>query len=597
MAFFYQPAADLWRTNTTATVYFQHLRLGLSWDNELQKQQQRYRRMFDRHLPVWPPQVPQQLELPSTSVFHNLTVSALRFAAHPAIHYYGTDISYGQVKREAEALAGHLQAKGVKKGDCVLLYMQNSPQYIIGFFAILRANAVVVPVNPMNRSAELEYLIKDTQASVALCAQELVEFIAPHIGKDHLAEVIVTAYSEYVVEPTDLSLPEAVREARTAPLGAGMTAWRSIIEAGLEPDELTAGPEDLCVIPYSSGTTGNPKGCAHTHHSVMATAVYGAVWTNAQHDIVHLVSVPMFHVTGMQSCMNSTLYAGGTLVVMTRWDRKVAAQLIQRCKVNTWRNISTMVVDMLSDPDIDQYDISSLTSIGGGGAAMPAAVAAKLSAKTGLVYMEGYGLSETMAPTHVNPPQACKAQCLGIPIIGVDSRVINVDTLEEVGPGVTGEIIMRGEQIFQGYWNRPEATEEAFLELDGQRFFRSGDLGYYDEEGYFFLVDRVKRMINASGYKVWPAEVESLMYSHPAIREVCVVSTPHPRRGETVKAFVVLAAGNEVTRSEDIISWCQENMAAYKCPVVVEFTDSIPKSPTGKIMWRLLQEEEWKDAR
>ncbi|MFN3580886.1 MAG: long-chain-fatty-acid--CoA ligase [Pseudomonas sp.] len=552
--------------------------------------------MFDRHFKVWPDQVPQQLELPATSIFHNLTVSALRFPDHPAIHYYGTDISYAEFKRQAEALAGYLQRAGVQAGDRVLLYMQNSPQYIIGYFAILRANAVVVPVNPMNRSAELKYLIEDTQAPLALCAQELVEHVAEHVGSSHLREVIVTAYSEYVTEPTDLNLPDAVREAAVKQGLPGITSWQDALAANLTPGPLTAGPNDLCVIPYSSGTTGNPKGCVHTHHSVMATTVYGAVWTNAQHDVVHLVSVPMFHVTGMQSCMNSTLYAGGTLVVMTRWDRKVAAELIQRVKVNTWRNISTMVVDMLSDPDIDQYDISSLKSIGGGGAAMPAAVAAKLIDKTGLIYMEGYGLSETIAPTHVNPPQACKPQCLGIPIIGVDSRVINVDTLEEVGPGVTGEIIMRGEQIFQGYWNRPEATEEAFIKLDGHRFFRSGDLGYYDEEGYFFLVDRVKRMINASGYKVWPAEVESLMYSHPAIREVCVISTPHPRRGETVKAFVVLSAGNEATSEEDIISWCQDNMAAYKCPVVIEFTDNIPKSPTGKIMWRLLQEEEWKKA-
>lgn len=552
--------------------------------------------MFERHFKVWPAQVPRQLELPATSLFHNITVGALRYPEHPAIHYYGNDLSYRELHAQAEAIAGYLQQAGVQKGDRVLLYMQNSPQYIIGFFGILRADAVVVPVNPMNRSAELDYLISDTQARVALCSQELLEHIAPHRAPDRLDEIIVTAYSEYLTRPSDLSLPDIVTAAPEYVQQAGITPWPSVIQAGIIPGPICAGPEDLCVIPYSSGTTGNPKGCVHTHHSVMATTVYGAVWTNAQHDIIHLVSVPMFHVTGMQSCMNSTLYAGGTLVVMTRWDRKVAAQLIERCQVNTWRNISTMVVDMLSDPDIDQYDISSLQSIGGGGAAMPAAVAAKLAAKTGLTYMEGYGLSETMAPTHVNPPQASKAQCLGIPLIGVDSRVINVDTLEEVGPGVTGEIIMRGEQIFQGYWNRPEATAEAFIELDGHRFFRSGDLGYYDEEGYFFLVDRVKRMINASGYKVWPAEVESLMYAHPAIREVCVISSPHPRRGETVKAFVVRADGQEAVTAEDIIAWCHENMAAYKCPVMIEFTDSIPRSPTGKIMWRLLQEEEWKKA-
>ncbi|MBA6421793.1 long-chain-fatty-acid--CoA ligase [Pseudomonas neustonica] len=549
--------------------------------------------MFDRHYAVWPDQVPKQLEVPATNLFHNITVSALRYPDHPAIHYYGSNISYRELQNQAERLAGYLQQAGVKDGDRVLLYMQNSPQYIIGYFAILRANAVVVPVNPMNRTAELAYLIEDTQAPVALCGQELSEFVAPHIGESALKEVIVTAYSEYVVETTDLTLPDAVAAPAEPVTAAGLTAWQAAMKADIKPSALTAGPNDLCVIPYSSGTTGNPKGCVHTHHSAMATTVYGAAWVNTQHSCIHLVSVPMFHVTGMQSCMNSTLYAGGTLVVMTRWDRKVAAQLIESLKINTWRNISTMVVDMLSDPDIDQYDISSLTGIGGGGAAMPAAVAKKLQDKTGLIYMEGYGLSETIAATHANPPHACKPQCLGVPFIGVDSRVIDVDTLKEVEPGVTGEIIMRGEQIFQGYWNRPDATEEAFVEVDGERFFRSGDLGYYDEEGYFFLVDRVKRMINASGFKVWPAEVESLMYAHPAIQEVCIISVPHERRGETVKAVVVLSAGKQDTTEQDIINWCQENMAAYKCPQIVSFADSIPKSPTGKIMWRHLQDIEW----
>ncbi|SDU21098.1 long-chain-fatty-acid--CoA ligase [Halopseudomonas salegens] len=548
--------------------------------------------MFDRHYQVWPDQVPKQLELPATNLFHNITVAALRYPEHPAILYYGSAISYRRLQQEAESLAGYLHQAGVASGDRVLLYMQNSPQYIIGFFAILRANAVVVPVNPMNRSAELSYLIEDTQATVALCAEELIDFIAPQVGLSYLKQVVVSAYSEYLSAATDLPLPDAVLLPPSTSCPAGVIRWQQALAAGCTPPALTTGPNDLAVIPYSSGTTGNPKGCAHTHHSVMATAVYGATWVNAQHDLVHLVSVPMFHVTGMQSCMNSTLYVGGTLVVMTRWDRKVAAELIQRHQVNTWRNISTMVVDMLSDPDIDQYDISSLRGIGGGGAAMPAAVAHKLQAKTGLVYMEGYGLSETMAATHANPIQACKAQCLGIPSIGVDSRVINVDTLEQLGPHETGEIVMAGEQVFQGYWNNPAATAEAFIELDGKRFFRSGDLGYYDEQGYFFLVDRVKRMINASGYKVWPAEVESLMYAHPAIREVCVISMPHPRRGESVKAVVVPADGKQPSE-KDIISWCHANMAAYKCPVVVEFADSIPRSGTGKIMWRQLQEQEW----
>lgn len=549
--------------------------------------------MFDRHYSVWPDQVPHFLELPQTSLYSNLTVSALRYPQHPAILYYGSALSYAELERQAEALAGYLQHAGVKAGDRVLLYMQNSPQFVIGFYAIMRANAVVVPVNPMNRKAELEYLIADTEAAVALCGLELLDNFDGLIGTDSLREVIASAYSEYITEPTDLELPDAVLLQGPAPQRPGISRWQDALAAGHQPGPLTAGPDDNCVIPYSSGTTGNPKGCVHTHHSAMATTVYCSVWGNAQHDSVQLVSVPMFHVTGMQVCMNGAIYIGGTQVVMTRWDRKVAAQLIQDHRITGWRNISTMVVDLLSEPTIDDYDLSSLQGIGGGGAAMPAAVAAKLHAKTGLQYAEGYGLSETISATHMNPPQAPKPQCLGIPIIGVDSRIIDVETLQELGVGQTGEIVLHGEQVFGGYWRRDEATAEAFIELDGKRFFRSGDIGYYDEEGYFFLVDRVKRMINASGFKVWPAEVESLLYGHPAIREVCIISSPDERRGETAKAVVVLAAGQEQVSADEILSWCQQNMSAYKCPKQIAFAESLPKSPTGKILWRALQEQEW----
>lgn len=548
--------------------------------------------MFDRHYAVWPESVPHFLELPATGLYSNLSVSALRYPEHPAIIYYGAALSYRELHQQAEALAGHLQQAGVKAGDRVLLYMQNSPQFVIGFYAILRANAVVVPVNPMNRKAELEYLLEDTRAEVALCGLELLENIALLVGQHGLREVVVSAYSEYAGECDGIDLPQAVQLASEIPELPGLTAWQQALAAKHQPGPLTAGPDDLCVIPYSSGTTGNPKGCVHTHHSVMATTVYCSVWGNAQHDSVQLVSVPMFHVTGMQVCMNCSIYIGGTQVVMTRWDRKAAAQLIQRHGITSWRNISTMVVDLLSDPQIDQYDISSLKAIGGGGAAMPVAVAEKLKLKTGLEYAEGYGLSETISATHMNPYHAPKPQCLGIPIIGVDSRVVSLETLKEVGPGVTGEIVIHGEQVFQGYWNRPDATAEAFIELDGKRFFRTGDLGYYDEQGYFFLVDRVKRMINASGYKVWPAEVEALLYGHPAVQEVCVISAPDARRGETAKAVIVLAAGQQAS-AEEIITWCQDNMSAYKCPKLVEFVSALPKSPTGKILWRALQEQEW----
>jgi fatty-acyl-CoA synthase len=211
----------------------------------------------------------------------------------------------------------------------------------------------------------------------------------------------------------------------------------------------------------------------------------------------------------------------------------------------------------------------------------------------GLSYSEGYGLTETAAPSHNNPPDNPKQQCLGIPFMSVDARVVDPETLEEVPPGQSGEIVMHGPQIFNGYWKRPDATEAAFFDMDGKRFFRSGDLGRVDEDGYFFITDRLKRMINASGFKVWPAEVEALMFKHPAIQEACIISTHDAYRGETVKAVVVLRASHKDQLNEqDIINWCRENMAIYKAPTHVQFVDALPKSGSGKVMWRALQEAE-----
>jgi fatty-acyl-CoA synthase len=284
--------------------------------------------------------------------------------------------------------------------------------------------------------------------------------------------------------------------------------------------------------------------------------------------------------------------------MLPRWDRDVAARLIQRYRINGVQLISAMVVDLLSHPGIGEYDLSSINRISGGGAAMPEAIAQKLNDMLGIPYVEGYGMSETMAATHLNPMQRPKKQCLGMPLYDVDSRVIDAHTLLEVAQGESGEIIVSGPQVMQGYWNNPGATQDAFIERDGKRFLRTGDIGMVDEDGYFFMVDRLKRMINASGFKVWPAEVEALMYHHPAIREACIIAAPDAKRGETVKAVVVLKEEYRGKLSEqDIIDWAHENMAAYKSPRIVEFRDTLPKSGSGKVMWREMQEQAMADAR
>jgi fatty-acyl-CoA synthase len=552
--------------------------------------------MFTRHYAHWPPGLPQTFEIPRRTVYHNVEAVAARVPERAAIDYYGARISYARFKREVDALAGFLQQRlGVSRGERVLLYLQNSPQFVIAYYAVLRADAVVVPVNPMNRTEELRHYVEDSDARVAIAGAELLEQIESLVGSQGLRHVLVATYADYLEGASDLPIPPFVREPVKVLLGERHHSWKAALEQGCVPGPHLAGAADLAVMPYTSGTTGKPKGCMHTHSNVQATTIAYLEWRGAQEHPVVLSALPMFHVTGMQAGMNGPLHAASTLVVLSRWDRDCAALQIERARVTNWSAITTMLVDFLGSPQLGKRDLTSLRVLGGGGAAMPEALAGKLEQVIGLPFVEGYGLSETMAPTHINPPQRPKRQCGGIPIFNTDARVIGVEDRSEKGVNEVGEIIVHGPQVFQGYWKQPEATAQAFIEHDGKRFFRTGDLGYYDEEGYFFITDRLKRMINASGFKVWPAEVEAMLYAHPAIQEACVIGTLDGYRGETVKAVIVLKKeARGATTPQAISEWARSRMAAFKVPKVVEFVDELPKTATGKILWRKLQEEEYR---
>lgn len=549
--------------------------------------------MSDRYSRAGPRGFPREIACPETSLYYNLEVSATRHPHKPFLIFYDSALAYGEFRRHVDALAGYLQRRcGVRKGDRVLLYLQNCPQFMIAFYAVLRADAVVVPVSPMNLGEELRHFGADSGARVAVVGQELAERIAPLAGElfDHL---IVVAYSDYLRRTTDLRLPDSLSAPRAPTAIRSAVSWGVAIDSGDAPGAHTAGPEDLCVLAYSSGTTGRPKGCMHSHRTAMSTAVCTWLWAGLICDTVSLCSLPLFHVTAMQSGMNGPIFLGQTVALMQRWDRETAVRLIERYRIASWTTITTMVIDFLANPDLPGHDLSSLAHIGGGGAAMPEAIAREIFELSGLEYLEGYGLTETMAPTHINPRYAPKRQCLGVPISGTDARIVDLDSGSELGPGAVGEIVVSGPQVFLGYWNNPKATSEAFIEIDGKRFLRTGDLGRRDEDGYFFIVDRLKRMINASGMKVWPAEIESLMHAHPDIQEACVIGARDAYRGETVKAVVVLKPDQDGRLSaEEIVAWCRARMAAYKVPRIIEFAQTLPKSATGKVQWRLLQERE-----
>jgi fatty-acyl-CoA synthase len=550
----------------------------------------------DRLSSAWPNGVPRHLDVPHTHLFQLVERSAARFPDKPFLVYYDTTVSFAAFKDEAERVAGYLQSVcGVRRGDRVLLYLQNCPQLVIAFHGIVRADACVVPANPMNLTEELRHYVADSGATVAIVAQELLAQIRPLLGDGGVRHLVVVTYSDYLKQPTDLGVPPFIAAPRAEFSEPGVVSWRDVLARDLRPGPLTAGCDDLCVMPYTSGTTGLPKGCMHTHASVLYNAIAAVHWFGTQSSDVYLSVLPFFHVTGMQGSMNGPLYAGCTLVLLPRWDRAAAALLVQRYRVTTWQVIATMAIDFLSQPNLDRAQLASLQRVSGGGAAMPEAIAQKLFDLCGIRYLEGYGMSETIGPTHINPAARPQRQCLGIPIFDIDARVVDPQTLSELPRGEVGEIIVHGPPVMRGYWNNEEATRAAFVEIDGKRFLRTGDLARIDADGYFFMVDRLKRMINAAGFKVWPAEVEALLYKHPAIREACVIAARDARRGETVKAVVVLKEGARGQVSEQsIIDWAHDYMAAYKAPRIVEFVDVLPKSGVGKVQWRVLQEREGK---
>lgn len=548
-----------------------------------------------KHYEFWPKRLTKSLTIPDTTLYDNLVVSAKRYPNKQAIYFYGEAYTYSEILSEVDSLAGYLENKlSIKPGDRVILFMQNSPQYMIAFYAILRLRAIVVPVNPMNTTNELTFYINDCEVSTAIVGQELYHEISPLQGNTTLKNIVVAAYSDYT--PLDIQingLPDEVIAIRHNIREENTYLWREVLDTGLSPSPYSGESDDVAILPYTSGTTGLPKGCIHTNKTVQANVISAYHWMNATSNSVHLTTLPLFHVTGMLHSMHTPIFAGSSMTILTRWNRVHAVQAIEKYKCTHWVNISTMVIDFLANPNIKDYDISSLSSIAGGGAPLPEAVGEKLFEITGLKFVEGYGLSETISHTHFNPPDAPKLQCLGVPAFDVDARIVDPNTLQELKVGEAGEIVVNGPQIFKGYYNRPEETESAFFEMDGKKFFRTGDIGRVDEDGYFFIVDRVKRMINASGFKVWPTEVESFLYKHPAIQQACVVGVPDPKRGETVKAFVILH--NDYVgkvSEEEIIEWAKGQMAAYKYPRFVEFREHFPTTASGKILWRKLQEEE-----
>lgn len=551
------------------------------------------------HLRFWPAGIPRTPPNLSGTLPARLSGAAAQHPDKAAIVFAEVTTTYAQLQARTNALAGYLQQQlGVAPGDRVLLVSQNCPQWVVAFHAVLRAGAVVVPVSPMSKAGEIAFHAADSGARVALVAQELLPQVPLGDGPGAIEAIVVHAYvdalSPATVDGGDVDLPEVVRAPRLPLTDQRLHDFEAAVAAGLSPGPQPDDPDALALLAYTSGTTGKPKGCMHTHATLLASLATSAVWKRLHVGSVVLTVAPLFHMLGLQNGMNLPILLGATAVMMPRWQAATAAALIERHRVSAWSAPPAMVIDLFADPGTAARDLSSLALLSGGGAAMPEAVATLLQQRYGLIYEEAYGLTETASFLHANPPGRCKRQCLGMPTQGVDSRIVDPVTLAELPVGEVGELITRAPQVTPGYWRNPEADRAAFVNFEGRRYFRTGDLAVMDEDGYFFLKDRLKRMINVSGYKVWPAEVESALYAHPAVQEACVIAVPdrrEGRQGDAVKALVVLKAGWQGELSpEAFVAWCRDQMAVYKAPRSVDFVDSLPRSGAGKVLWRELQE-------
>jgi acyl-CoA synthetase (AMP-forming)/AMP-acid ligase II len=347
--------------------------------------------------------------------------------------------------------------------------------------------------------------------------------------------------------------------------------------------------QDLALLQYTSGTTGLPKGAMITHRSLLHNTVGSAVWMGTTAEDVVLSVLPFFHVTGMIHSMNMPLCVGGSNVMLSRFDTETVVKAIDLFRCTVWQSITTINVAVVNFPDIGRYDLRCLRRCASGGAPVPEEILRKWRELVGTELVEGYGLSEAISQTHVNPVSRPKYGSIGIPHFDVDCRIVDVKSGEDLPLGEEGELLVKGPMVMKGYWNMPEETEKTLK--DG--WLATGDIAKVDEEGFFYLVGRKKDMIKASGYSVFPAEVEALIYEHPAVEEVAVIGVPDPYRGENIKAFVILRPEFKGRITEtDLISWAKEKMAAYKCPRILEFMEELPKTGSGKILKRVLRERE-----
>jgi long-chain acyl-CoA synthetase len=519
----------------------------------------------------YPEGVPASLTYRSIPIYQLLAESAARHPDYPAVRFYQNRLTYGQLWDQVQRCAAAFASLGIRPGDRIALMLPNCPQYVIAYCGALLAGAIVVQVNPLYTPRELRHLLANSGAETIVVADALYPVVQSASEGTSLKRALVTRLRGEVA------------------LGPEAQPFESLVAAApaLSP-AIAVDPQDVAVLQYTGGTTGVSKGAMLTHFNIVANVAQAAAFnpeTPPPGESRFLTVIPLFHVYGMTICLNLCLALGGELILLPRFDLAEVMATIKATQPTHFPGVPTMYVAVNGYPDAESYGLGSIKYLNSGAAPMPVEVMSAYEARFGGKILEGYGLSEASPFTHGHPPRAVrKPGTVGMPAVDTDCEIVDLDLGTTVLPaGDVGEIRIRGPQIMRGYWEMPEETAIALR--DGWLY--TGDIGSMDSDGYFSIVDRKKDMIIASGYNVYPRDVEEVLYEHPAIRECCVAGIPDGYRGETVKAYVVLRPGAELDLDE-MREFCKERLAAYKVPKVVEVRDALPKSLVGKILRRVL---------
>jgi long-chain acyl-CoA synthetase len=540
---------------------------------------------------TWPEDFPYDIEIPNTTIHETLTTTATHHPTSPAYYFQGTGLTFQEVDTLSNQLANALIQLGVKKGDRAAFMLPNVPQAPLALFGILKAGAIVTPINPLFKQHELRYQIDSANVKHLIGLDLFVDVIEAGKQGTSLESVIYTRTGEYLSKVKAV-LGRALGKIPypKLPTGSGIHLFQNLVKnQSVIAPSINVKADETAALLYTGGTTGPPKGAMLSHRNFMFNAKVGSQWFKVREGEECFIGVlPAFHAFGFSCIIVLSVLIAASVVLIPRPEIKEILKSIQHYHATVLVGVPTLYVSLLASPLLKKYDISTLENCFSGAASLPVEVLEQFQQETGSYIVEGYGMTETSPILTLIPQGVLRPGAVGIPTFNTDIKIVDqTDDTRELPIGEWGEILAKGPQIFQGYWNAPEATAEA---LRGG-WLHTGDVGRFDEEGYLYIGDRKKDLIKRSGFSVFPAEVEALLYRHPAIAECAVIGVPAPRVGEEVKAFIVLKPEYQGTINDaNIRDWAKQEMAAYKYPRIIEFRDELPKSAVGKILRRELRE-------